>query len=148
MKKYENYNCDFLKVCEYDSIHECNKSTQLILRFIITLCEITVGLKFDKNGQQCDNMLGGFIYYYDTNRDGKENEYSTFGHLSEVQIGPKHKFCITMQYNPSKSQVIEIIDGSFEIDNNNGKYIKNGVNTLHKSDVIQKKSKTRKYYCK
>ena len=28
LNKYENYNCDSLKVYEFDSIDECDKSTQ------------------------------------------------------------------------------------------------------------------------
>ena len=83
--------------------------------------EIGVGLKFDKTGKQSHNILVilGFIYYYDTNVDGTEHEYSTFGHLSEAQMVLKHKFCITMQYNLSKIQLSEIFDGSFDTTNYN-----------------------------
>ena len=46
---------------------------------------VEFGSKFDKNGTQSDNVLGilGFIYYYDTNVDGKENEPATWENESD-----------------------------------------------------------------
>ena len=83
LEKYKNSNCVLLKVYEFDSIEESDKETQLILRYILR--EISVGSRFDKNGTQSDNILGilNFIYYYDTNVDGKENEPATWENESD-----------------------------------------------------------------